>query len=214
MAVKPRRTMFFFILLAALLIGGILVLFEHQVYVNGNQSLLFGTRNTYTKNQTLHFNNLDLKISSVIVKSYPKPTPAKSADCQSLFIKGAWNGFPYGGSAYSICESNIQYANKVESHYQSKDNLTISFTYNNVSDRPLNLKDYTVKIVANTSLADDPDIIYDGLRPNCSGLPSTEILKGNHQTTCLTMDIDKGYHGPLTLSVTSHGQEKDINLFL
>lgn len=197
------------ILLVIVIIAGLIIGFDYKTYKDGNRSYLFGTLNSYNQNQTLRFGDLDLKVSNVELKLYPKPTKPIQSDCSGLVdrmtIRGEQVETPT--VAQYACEQELIKYPIVLSHYESKNELTIKFEYSNIADQPLNLTDFKIKAIANTSL--DP---YISPVTACSGMRQAVFLKGNTETECISMDVDKGYTGPLALSVTRDGKEKNIQL--
>jgi hypothetical protein len=185
------------IVACVILIGVALVGVDYKSYKKGDRSHLFGTLNTYKQTQTLKFGNLNLKVTEATIKPYPQPTPPAQTRCNN----------PVLGSSTFIadfdCQSHLSNYQNQLTRYHNKHNLVVTFSYSNISVQPISLAKYRAKILANTILTTQPN--------NCSGLPSPELLKGSPQSGCFSMDIDKGYRGPLTLSITSNGIEKDIN---
>jgi hypothetical protein len=198
------------LILAAVLIVGILVGFDYLNYKSGNRTVLFGTLDGYSRSQTLRYGNLDLKVNSVMLNSYPEPT-LSLRNCDGLStVQSVGRLFTW--SPYSQCvdmnSANTDYYNTEKSHHNSKNEISVQFEYSNISDKPINLSDYKVKLVANTALGD-----YSSPLKSCSGMASNNsFLKGYVEKECLVKDLDKGYNGPLAFSVTKGGKEKIINL--
>jgi len=189
------------IILIVILITGI----DYTYYKLGNRSFIFNTLDNYRQDQILKFGNLDLKVNEVILKAYPEPTAPIQTDC-SLISESTEEGFWNGLSKYR-CEYALSKYPEDFSHYKAKSELIVEFEYSNISDQPINLADYSVKLIANTSLE-----IYGSPVTKCTGMSKLVFLNGYTEKECLSMDIDKGYNGPLALSVTRGGKEKIINL--
>jgi hypothetical protein len=210
------------VLLAMIVICGVLVGVDYINYKDGNRSHLFGTLDNYKQNQTLKFGDLDLKVTSVSLKPYSNPTAPSVTNCDALSnsdpnpligVSGAVINDPYF-SPRGICQSHLSEYNDALSYIKSNKSLVVTFNYNNVSNRTLNLSHYKAKIIINTPAAVSPNSTIDGLRPSCSGLPDSQLLNGSIQQACLAEDISNKYHEPLVLSVTSQGKEKDISISL
>lgn len=206
------------VVLLSLLLVGLLVGADYLNYKNGNRSQFFGTLDVYSKGQTAKFDNLDLKVESVLLKKYPAPTIKPSSpttkDCSGLSKESASGGLI--NSPFGICttalidyESGLRTYNDKLSHSESKNELTVTFQYLNVYEKPINLSDYEIKIIANTTL-----VKYEEPISKCNGMSGSAFLKGHPTTECISVDIDKNYNGPLVLSIKKAGKEKIINLEL
>jgi hypothetical protein len=191
------------VLLVIIVIAGIFVGLDYKTYKDGSRSMFFGTLDRYMQNQTLKFGNLNMKVNSVALKAYPLPTPPP--DCSKLTPQIA-NG---GRIAWNVadCQFSQGLYLKDVAHAKSKNELIVTIQYSNVADQALNLSDFKLNLTADTTLDSN-----DNDSSPCSGMRHAQFLKGYTETECISMDIDKGYSGPLALSVARGGKEKDISL--
>jgi hypothetical protein len=191
------------VVITVAVIVGIVIGFDYINYTNGNRSMFFGTLDRYKQNQTLKFGSLNLKVDSVALKAYPLPTPPP--DCSKLTPQIA-NG---GRIAWNVadCQFSQGLYLKNVAHAKSKNELIVTIQYSNVADQALNLSDFKLNLTADTTLDSN-----DNDSSPCSGMRQAQFLKGYTETECISMDIDKGYSGPLALSVARGGKEKDISL--
>ena len=193
------------VLVGIVVIAGILIGVDYRNYSVGNRSVLFGTLDKYKSSQTLKFTDLDLKVNSVSLKTYTKPTAPTQTDCSTISSSGI--GFWSSLDKFRCEHANSNYLVDSE-HYNKKKELLVEFQYMNISDNPINLLDYKVKLIANTVLDD-----YGSPSKECTGMAkNSSFLKGYTEKECLVKDVGKDYKGPLALSVTHNGREKIINL--
>ncbi|HVC36512.1 MAG TPA: hypothetical protein VNE40_03690 [Candidatus Dormibacteraeota bacterium] len=193
-------------LLGLMIIFVAIIGLNYNSYKDGNRSVLFGTLDNYTQSQTLKFGNLNLKVSSVTLKPYPKPDNIPTENCDSLKTPRSTQNYldPYG-TAYYDCENTLNDYQNAVNNYLHTNQLTIHYTYSNISNVPMNFSDYKLTMALNT----DQGSNYVSCNP-----PSYQILKGENETDCLSTDISNTYHGPLSLIVKNGNKEKIITLSL
>lgn len=188
------------ILLFILLTAGVLSGLDYKSYKDGNRSYLFGTLSNYAQNQTLKFGNLDLKITNVSLDAYQKPTTTPCVPETKVTPHD-----PFGILGIVACDSLAQTYEQDLSQYQTKNKLTIDYSYSNVGSLSLNMSDYKIKLLSNTALSNNGQ---------CINQPSGQMLKDGSEGSCISADISKMYHGPLALSVSSGSNDKDISVSL
>lgn len=197
------------VLLVIALAAGVLVGVDYLNFKSGNRSILFGTIDNYNRGQTLKFDNFDLKVNSVVLKKYPMPPSPAQTNCDVYSSFDANGKFNLNLSMIKYnCQSQLGYYQDEVSHSKTKNELIVEFQYSTITDKPTNLLDYKVKLIANTALDD-----YANPSKKCTGIaPNHAFLRGYTEKECLAKDIDKGYSGPLALSVVKNGKEKIISL--
>lgn len=209
-----------FLLVAIIIASGLIISFDYLNYRNGNRSMLFGTLDAYSQEQTLKLDKLDFKVNDVSLNNISKPTVVPTApvqtDCSNVtrsFIKDTNTGLlfsPYTRCTWALSSYEYDLAQYNEQLKRANDKLEliVEFQYTNISTKPANLKDYSVKLIANTTLGE-----YSEGSKACTGIAKNESFLSNYvEKECLLRTVDKGYSGPLAFSVTKNGKEKIINL--
>lgn len=194
-------------ILSIIVVSGLFIGVDYHAYKIGNRSHLFSTLNNYQQNQTLKFGSLNLKVTSITLKPYPKPNYVPPASCPSTFSAAPTSILSNEiavDTQVQCAQRQNSYAADIDAH-QHKNNLTVNYSYANVGNLSLNTSKYKLKLVANTGLTTN----YD-----CAVSLSGQILKGSTETGCLSTTLSNVYHGPIKLVVTQGSKEKDINLKL
>lgn len=210
---------------ALIVVAGVaiaLLILEFARFNLGENSILYGTKDHYSRNQTLRFTSgLNVKVNDIKLRSYKEPEkPVYSQrDCvppsdsvRRIYSRIYSRMVDYCDQMYNedliFYEHSLKIYNDELNHFQNKNELTVYFEYYNSRNNPINLNDYKIELVANTALGD-----FDNPVTKCTGLShNSSFLKGYVEKECISKDIDKGYRGPLALSVTHSGKTKIINL--
>ncbi len=193
--------------LIVFLVVGALVLLDYMRYAQGNRSLLFGTLNSYSQNQTLRFDALDVRVTSTTGKIYSSPTPDEIAfhqKCQNnqkyiVDSSGKLVSNPQSDWACNLWGGSDA-VDQYNDFYQYERKLTVWFTYQNASDQPFNINSYKFTLAANTVLRNN----------DTCDMQSGNLLPGPPLSSCLYTDLDKNYNGPLRLLLQHNGKTKSI----
>lgn len=205
---KHNIILIFIFVLSFIFIGSSLFI-DYNNYKIGSRSLLFGTKDTYSQEQTLHFDNLDLFVTEVERRDYK---PVDPIDCERLPEKPRdyrpdtdLPGFTEPQKWRDDCFSVYDNGNNYEEHVRSKDkiNLLVHFFYGNRSDKVIDLNEYGIEAVANTDITYKDKKIIKG-----------DMLAQSEEYGVFSLDIDKDYKGPFNLVVTKDGKKKNIELII
>lgn len=204
-------------ILAVLVVAGLLATIDFTRYRLGERSVLFGTMDTYSQSQELKIEDLNVRVLDVTLREYTKPKAPDESRCKGLphYVSTGDRHFvpeyrkyiaSYEACSASLSNDKATY-DKQNDHYQTKNEIIVKFNYANISDKLIDLRDYKLRLIANSPLE-----VYGKSKANCTGIAKNLFLKGYTEERCFAFDIDKGYNGPLVLRVSKDAKEKIINL--
>jgi hypothetical protein len=192
------------VILVVAVLFGIFCGIEYLIYRDGNRAVFFGALDHYSQKQTLKFGSLDLKVTSVTLKSFPVPTPPAQTDCSALKPQDTSDLSELNNTfQYFDCTGNLNIYQNSLSQYQNSNALVVNYQYSKVSNTPINMSDFQLKLIANVPLDDQ----------GCD-TPSGLLVKGSKLTACKSSGISKKYTEPLSLIVLHGKQEKTISINL
>jgi len=184
-----------------IVVVGIVVGLDYRNYKNGSRSHFFGTLDSYTRKQTLHLYDLDLKVTAVKVTPYDVTDfVAKTQTCINKAIGQDSFGFNLNKD---LCETNFKPESGSASEFaQNYKKIEVDFSYNNISNQPINFDTRNYDLISNTQK-------YNYFR-ECNYQWSETLIKGSPQTSCVREDVSKEYSGPFNLEIKLYGKTKQI----
>lgn len=201
-----------FVLVVVLGFGGFVGV-DYLRYKNGSRSLYFGTLDSYSQGQILRFDALDVRVTQTVGETYSPPSsyeiashnafkqecekePAYITDSTGKYVKNPaspWAcSFTFGGDS----------VDRYNDFFQYEKNIKVEFSYQNTSDKPLNIGGYSFTLAANTVQRNNS---------KCD-MQNGNLLAGPPVYGCVYTDIDKNYNGPLSLLVQHDWKTKSITV--
>lgn len=188
-----------------ILIVVLFFLFQYFSYRYGNRTLVFGSKESYNQNQTLHLYNLDVWVTNTRFKDIPEPQKPDLSNCdirsESQYLQDTGPTGYKSIFGVSFCPSIMDTYNYELNISKNSRDYRVDFWYKNVSNHPINMSNYHFKLVANTDLG----VGYCDIR-------SGTLLEKSALYSCAYSYIPKSYTGPLSLLVSSGGTQKEIHL--
>jgi hypothetical protein len=186
-----------------IILAGIFTAIQYQSYRHGNRTSLFGSKDTYYQNQTLHIYNLDVWVTNIKLNNYPVPKQPDVQQCLSEIPVDTNNAYENFGLDFrrNHCYSlQGDYTYNLKQHADSRE-LRVDFGYKNVVSHPINMSNYHFQLTANTDI----------FPSNCPVKEGT-LLNGSALFSCFWTPLPKTYKGPISLIVKSGGKQKQISL--
>lgn len=154
-------------------------------------SKYFGSKDIYSQNESLYFDDIKITITEVEHTEKEKRT---EKDCESFWPEGAT--YKYQWVVINSCLSDV---NK----YKNRKNIVVHYFVENISDKPITLGPYSVRLVGESS-----DIENNEPNPKI-----TDLLAGQSRYANFWVEVPKDDE-VFAFVVTKDGKQKQINLTL
>lgn len=186
------------VLFLVLTIGvGLFVYSDKKRYDSGQQSKFFGSKDVYAQNESLYFDDIKVTVSEV---EHKRISDIERDSCAVSKFKNM--GF---GNFEVSQESAEELSSECMTRYNKNQNykkLVVHLFFENISNKPISLKDYSFKIEGSE------DIEGNNLNPSMEGLLAEQSQYGNFDLIVpMSSDV-------FALTVEKLGQKKQINLSL
>lgn len=203
---KSRKLLLITSGVISLLLIAVLIIFgtDYKKYNDFQESNFFGSKDVYSQDQSLFFDNLKVTVTEVEHKAYDYQT---IAGCMKLSEKaGALiraNNF-VKTPEWETLSFQSGHCMDLADLYENKKILIVHYFLENTSDSPLDLSSYTIKIYGDEkteSTKSENKII--------------SLLAGQSRYDSFVVHhLDKDKNGPFALIVTKDGKQKQIQLEL
>lgn len=201
---RKRNKIIVFFIIAIVIAILVTVGLDYNKYNNFKESILFGSKDVYSQDQPLYFEDLKITITRVKNTAYDYQTYYgcyKIAEQAGTLLKS--NNFVETPEWHALSNKSSNCIDQANS-YQNKKIFIVNYSIKNTSNKPLDISTYKMKIYG--------DEETESVRPKNK---ITTLFAGQSRNNSFDIyGLDKKKDGPFAFIVSQHGKQKQILLKL